>query len=748
MQEGNLPEKSVSIYQTVFVVILASVLAAMPFFRGLFFAKEYTVFSVLLFLLVIIWSIGKSVRKDPFVHRTWLVPVVTFLLLAYLLPLLTGQAVNQYGAYDSVLRYSLVIVIFILSSDLLRDGVSRKIFLHILLVPGVLGAFLAVDSALGDVLTKVLSLSEMGSDGYRVYGLLQYANASAALFGLTGFILIMLSIEEKKAWLRALYSSLLGLMLPAMLVTLSRGGMMTFAFVYFLLYFLLHGKTDKIRYMVSSVPAMIVGGIGATGVYQCFTSINQAIAAVQPFLSTRLVGYGILICSMVIAYLLTFFAVRSENQLNRVSNSTYRKIILFGAILLGIALILVFVTGLYEKIIPQSIIDRFNLTSADKTNGRTSMYQDAWGIIEDHLFVGAGGGAWNSLYRSYQHVLYDSSEVHRYVIQIILESGIVGLAALLFLVVSAGRLFLRLRKTSDSRQIVMAIGCVLMLFLQATMDFNFSYLSLLLLMFAFLGFFHSFTDESYSVKKIPASIPVSVCTLLAVIMGYNTANAAYARTHATEVTEHYSGDQVQVRTSQLLDDINTMTDAANDDPWNTSYRVMEKAVDGDYQYDLNTLCSMAENILSSPMPNTSETAEQKQQREEILQQVLQVHQDAIEGALKQDPYNPIINMEAASFYTMKINAYSLGLSYMDKAIEYGRMDNGRYEEMAQGYLFVADQYIEAGNLEDAKKLLTRIANLEQEVQDWAKTNQTEIMTLTDQTKVYIKQAQEKLQQLG
>lgn len=105
-------------------------------------------------------------------------------------------------------------------------------------------------------------------------------------------------------------------------------------------------------------------------------------------------------------------------------------------------------------------------------------------------------------------------------------------------------------------------------------------------------------------------------------------------------------------------------------------------------------------------------------------------------------------MEAASFYTMKINAYSLGLSYMDKAIEYGRMDNGRYEEMAQGYLFVADQYIEAGNLEDAKKLLTRIANLEQEVQDWAKTNQTEIMTLTDQTKVYIKQAQEKLQQLG
>jgi len=65
---------------------------------------------------------------------------------------------------------------------------------------------------------------------------------------------------------------------------------------------------------------------------------------------------------------------------------------------------------------------------------RLYFYQDAIKMFKERPILGWGGGGWEEAYRAYQSYLYYSNQVHSHYFQIMVEAGLVGLMAILYLV--------------------------------------------------------------------------------------------------------------------------------------------------------------------------------------------------------------------------------------------------------------------------------------------------------------------------
>ena len=93
------------------------------------------------------------------------------------------------------------------------------------------------------------------------------------------------------------------------------------------------------------------------------------------------------------------------------------------------------VLTLRYKYIPEgiltSVISRFKGLTSSGDMARAIFYSDGMRIFGDRWFLGGGGGAWSLLYFSYQSYLYWSSQAHNFWLQTAVETGILGIFALL-----------------------------------------------------------------------------------------------------------------------------------------------------------------------------------------------------------------------------------------------------------------------------------------------------------------------------
>lgn len=133
------------------------------------------------------------------------------------------------------------------------------------------------------------------------------------------------------------------------------------------------------------------------------------------------------------------------------------------------------------KYAPDKIIGRFAALKGASTGIiRLIYYQDGLKIIRDHLFLGAGGGAWSLLYFSYQSFLYWTTEAHSYIIQLGVECGLAGLLALGAFLYGIIAFFYRIYKKKDDleiRELVLHTAlliAILTVFLHSVIDLDLS----------------------------------------------------------------------------------------------------------------------------------------------------------------------------------------------------------------------------------------------------------------------------------
>ncbi|WP_372995847.1 O-antigen ligase family protein [Lutispora sp.] len=152
------------------------------------------------------------------------------------------------------------------------------------------------------------------------------------------------------------------------------------------------------------------------------------------------------------------------------------------------------------KYLPAAIADRLTDINMESESISSRIYftTDGLKIMKDYTITGAGGGAWKNLYRQYQSVPYNTTEVHNFYVQYGIEVGIIGLAALTGLLLL---LIASMIKSIKARSNYLCVYlAVMLLLLHSTIDFNLSLAAVGYILWMLIGIANS-EKNSPAIKR-------------------------------------------------------------------------------------------------------------------------------------------------------------------------------------------------------------------------------------------------------
>lgn len=177
------------------------------------------------------------------------------------------------------------------------------------------------------------------------------------------------------------------------------------------------------------------------------------------------------------------------------------------------------------KYLPTSLVSKikninFNTKSAWE---RGVFITDAIKLVKNNFLFGIGGDGWQYREGEVQSYSYWAREVHSYPIQVLLEFGMIGFFALIgavMLVIKHSYIYLKKQKDIEFTTILCSI---LVVFLHSFLDFDMSYICIMIMIFALLGIINAIAmpRKKETTKNI---INILIFIGLILILGINGLN--------------------------------------------------------------------------------------------------------------------------------------------------------------------------------------------------------------------------------
>ena len=193
------------------------------------------------------------------------------------------------------------------------------------------------------------------------------------------------------------------------------------------------------------------------------------------------------------------------------------------------------------KYLPTSLVSKIKNISLNTKSAweRGVFITDALKLIKDNFLFGIGGDGWQYREGEVQSYYYWAREVHSYPIQVFLEFGIVGFLSLIgivILVIKYSYVYLKEQKNPE----YIAILCsILVVFLHSFLDFDMSYMCIMIMIFTLLGIVNAMAIPEKRDKKKTKNIINSLIFIgLIPILGINGLNHyMYSQMQETESEE-------------------------------------------------------------------------------------------------------------------------------------------------------------------------------------------------------------------
>lgn len=401
-----------------------------PFFRGLFFATEQSRALVLAAALFWLAWWGKHSRRDYVFLSHPLDYFVLALPLAYLAA--AAGAVNYGLAVDEIVKNVLYFLVYWLVVQLVREQADLSRFLHVIYLAAVGAALAGLATATGLVNIK---------DGFlngRIYSSFQYPNALASYLALAAFLglffwqkngplplaaaitdrTLQKMLPDRLLNLRPfgyLYAAANFLLLAVLFGTKSRGGLLITGAV-FVLY--IAGLPWQKRLPVLA-HALLAGGLGYVFIHLFINSAGSK----QMGVAWLWIGAGLAAAILAQAAYNFFSSRRPPAWLNERAKA--------GRVLAGLLGCLAAAGGAFAAFRPELLQKIISFNYLRNAFERTYFIKDALAMLKTRPVLGWGGGGWEEAYRSFQGYLYNSNEVHSYYFQVAVETGVLGLLAVL-----------------------------------------------------------------------------------------------------------------------------------------------------------------------------------------------------------------------------------------------------------------------------------------------------------------------------
>ncbi len=707
----------------IFAILMLVILIA-PYFRGLFFRENYLAVNLICVALLLILLIKHLVYRDVKIPNRPIDLLLWGLPLAYLLAFFA--AVDPGMARDELLRSVNYAVIYYILLMTIKTKAHQQIALVVFVAAAVWVALFGYGAGMGTWQFKD------AISGIRIQSVFQYANTLGAFLG--GAIIVSLvqalntyQTKEGKVDIRkssiitALYLSAAAVLFSVFLLSYSRGAWLVFAFVYIISLIIIPLK-DKLVYLVYTAFA-------AVSALFVFTKASPVIKAVyQTNIGKQDVvipsgGWSALFAAAAIAALAAF----AYSWLHNTAKADRRKFLIaqgVTALLIMISLVVVAPKAAdiinSDQSIVQSLISRaetiFNFQDERNATTRFAFYKDALKIYQDYPVLGAGGGAWKALFEKYQSYPYWSTQAHTYYLQLAVETGTVGIIALIAIITAfltaAVYLFIKTRGTPDNYLIMAAVLAFLMLMGHNFIDFNMSLsayaLVIWLLMAVVLSQLHlqckanalqpaksENADQAAANKPnividfltkpvIKEKVLVFILTGATVILLFANALPVMAHKQALQVPVAFQQKNYQLALDKLAN-------AHSLDPLDTS-----------------TTMSYAEFLNTTAALQKDERA-RKEQQAEALKLMKQLTEDV--------PYTPNVRLKMAELYTKNSDVES-AIKQLDEAAALAPYNDDVYNQR----IILGCQYAEALLKENKDDLAA--ANLEQVFNYYNKMQQT------------------------
>lgn len=487
-----------------------------PFNKGLFngglLQYENPMYYSILFgsiaLLIVAISMffsKKNPLDDPLLHIiVWLIPLSLFIS--------SLSAASHTLAVNGVYIYLLLAAMFVLARYLTTQLHGHAILIYSLIGSGYIIVIFGFMNWFGDAsFFGIMNWSDVpdqvsrvyrdavqvDSNGPRMASVFQYANTYAAY--LTGllFCTLYLLVTSNRKLILVVSSLMLVPILLALLLTLSRGGWAA-ALVSYLIVLLFIHTHKQILMLIYSLIGIVVTIVIFNPMNELGNDLREMFSS-----STYTIAWLILIAASVFITLITLILHRYchtfiQNKLVNLSPKRWASsIIPFLLLLLGVLMgYLLLQDTPVNRALPDNLeqrIDNINLNQHSVLE-RGTFYSDAWKLYKDYPIIGAGAGAWSTLYEHYQNNPYTSRQAHNFIMQHLVETGTVGVILLIGFLIIVLFQFARTRLTSwnESAKEDMDPRTPYFLFalpilLHSTIDFDMSYVYIGAVVFLCLG---------------------------------------------------------------------------------------------------------------------------------------------------------------------------------------------------------------------------------------------------------------------
>lgn len=470
-------------------------------------------------LLMFLWIANyyKEIKLET--QRDWLLVAVLLLPLTYVLSLIS--AASEYLAMNMILIQCIYAVIFAISVVILQNKqINHIIHLAILGISYIIVGFgllnwLGASHLAANLVGWFTGAVQNGiyvdavmvdSNGPRLTSVFQYANTYAAFLMALLFASIFSLVKSKK-WIGQLtHGFMLVPIIISLLLTLSRTGLVLLPVVFVVL--LLFLKPAK---QILWIIYCLIAGAATIAVLNPITSAGLTLHE-QYSNSVALDGWMYLLVASIITAVLAwmiqkYLAPRLTNGVQQWTNRKYSNlwIPVGSSVIAGVVGGLLLGTGL-KSILPQSIQIRLENINFNQHSvlERLTFYKDAMKLLGDYPIIGAGGGAWATLYETYQNNPYTSRQAHNFFMQYLVEVGIVGflifMSFMIFIIYKYVKGYIRSSEENRESHFLYFI-ITFSILTHSILDFNMSYVFMGILVFLGLGGMAAVMDNK-PVKKL------------------------------------------------------------------------------------------------------------------------------------------------------------------------------------------------------------------------------------------------------
>lgn len=416
--------------EPIVVAGLYALLFYPPYLRGLFFEPEYLPTIALVGVLFAVLVLDRLNRGETGVLEQPLDYFALAFPVAYAIPFILGPA-DYHGASREFLKAAMYFAVYWMFSRTFSTEKGLKRALQVLLAAatGVSAIGLAAAAGVFRYPGAVV--------GKEILSTFQYPNALAAYLMVANLVGVVLWALAESRLGRLL---LAGANLAVFLVILGTGSRGVWVVLPFAFLVLLIGLPRPLVSTVLYNQVLVMGlGLFLSRPFYARLYGNQDRAA----LGVLLAGIGLVFLGEVVREAFATYMGRKQLDPN-----VRRVLTVTGVLyLLLIGVVYVAYTAqvlpvFYERLVTPEMARKIQDIRVETPSFAARMLynRDALRMALDHPLVGAGGGAWNALYHMYQPVMYWTTEVHNHFLQVLVETGIVGLSAFLgvwFLVLRA-----------------------------------------------------------------------------------------------------------------------------------------------------------------------------------------------------------------------------------------------------------------------------------------------------------------------